>query len=197
MYQTFKMMKSILTGKEKERSEQELINEYREKLSPNILSYFYCNNTGLIYSISRLYPILDNEDKASFCLQELDNCLRNYNNQFSAKFTTYFTVCYKNRLLSESEKLLTNKRKSLLNYTNIDDMVDNVDLSIEDIELYDNDILLETYNLSEQEKKQCKLLNMGYTIKEIAKILKTAEITIYKRNTRIKQKILNFDINFV
>ena len=35
---------------------------------------------------------------------------------------------------------------------------------------------------------------MGYTIKEIANILKLAPVTIYKRNDIIKQKISNSNI---
>ena len=85
MYQTLKMMKSILNGKECKVDEKELIMEYQEKLSPNILAYFYCNNFGLILQISKSYSLLSGEDIASFCLQELDLSIINKTNSKNIK----------------------------------------------------------------------------------------------------------------
>ena len=65
----------------------------------------------------------------------------------------------------------------------------------EDIHINDTNTLLNEYNLTDTEKQQCKLLNMGYTIKEIARKLNLSQIAIYKRNSIIKQKILNSNIN--
>lgn len=191
MEETLKMMKQILTGKECKVDETELINQYKEGLYPNILAYFYCNNYTIICKTNALYSIITDEDKASFCLQELDKCLLNYNSNNNAKFITYFLKCYKNRLRTETELLNTLKRKVNINYENLDEfsMISN-DIEIEDINFLDK------YELTKQEKFQCKLLNMGYTIKEIAKIYKLTPIAIYKRQEKIKQKILNYNINF-
>lgn len=191
MYKTLTMMKSILNGKEKEENEIELIKKYKQGLYPNILAYFYINNFGLISNISQLYPIINNEDKASFCLQELDNCLQNYDETKQIKFITYFYTCLKNRFLMETNQLLTYKRKALIDY----ELIDNLEIESE-IDIDNIDYLLDNYNLSENEKKQCKYINAGYTLKEIANKLKLKPITIYIRQNKIKQKILKMNINF-
>ena len=87
---------------------------------------------------------------------------------------------------------VTNKRKSLIDY----EQIDNLHLySHEEICLDNIDIILDEYNLTISEREQCKLLNMGYTIKEIAARFKLSTITIYKRNLNIRQKILKSNIN--
>ena len=192
MRETLNMMKSIIIGKEKSIPERKLIEEYKDNLSPNILAYFYVCNFGLIYKISNNYPIIADEDKASFCLQEIDKCLQTYDLNSDTKFITYFMKCYKRRLFSEAQMLNHKVRKANLFCEDINDVniSDNISL------ITDEDFILNNYDLTSDEIKQCKLLNSGYTIKEIAKILKLAPITIYKRNCRIKEKILKFDINF-
>ena len=184
MYETLKMMKSILNGKEEKVNEKELIKEYQEKLSPNILAYFYVNNFGLILQISKNYPLLLNEDVASFCLQELDLSLQSYNLESSNKFITYFGKRFKNLLRTNLEKMQMQKRKANIfckelsyNYTN--------NLEIEDI-----DLLLDNYNLSNKEKLQSKLKLAGYTFREIAKLFNCSNITILRNNKKIKEKIL-------
>ena len=188
MQETLKMMKSILTGEEGKVDEKELIKEYQEKLSPNILAYFYSDNYGLFCKINTLYPIINEEDKASFCLQELDKCLLEYN--FSTKFMTYFCKCYKNRLRMETEKLMTYKRRINITISNID----NSNLIEESNIIENEELLLNQYNLNNKEKEQCKLLNAGYTITEISNILKVKPITLYKRLEKIKQKVLTSNI---
>lgn len=188
MQETFKMMKEILTGKEGKVLEKNLIAEYQEFLSPNILAYFYVRNFGLICKISNQYSIITNEDKASFCLQELDKCLQNYDLESNIKFITYFGKCYQRRLWAEKEMLNHKVRKVNMFCKDIDDLEVSNTTDI----ITDEDLILSNYSLTEEEIKQCKLLNMGYTIKEIAKIFKLAPITIYKRNDRIKQKILSY-----
>ena len=86
MNETLKMMKSILIGKEDTKDEIELINEYKENLSPNILAFMYVSNFGIIKSIADIWVKLDDADKASFCLQELDKALRTYKLDSNIKF---------------------------------------------------------------------------------------------------------------
>ena len=191
MRNTLELMKRILSGKEENIDEIDLIKEYQEKLSPNILAYFYCSNFGIISKTALNYPIISNEDKASFCLQELDKALRIYQLNSNAKFITYFISCFKNRLRMETEQLLTQKRKVFLYVDTLEEDTIKRDVNLEDI-----DLILSNYDLDAEEKEQCKLLQIGYTVKEIAQILKTSVITIYKRNAKIKQKILNSNINY-
>jgi len=192
MQETLKMMKSILTGKESKVNEIQLIKEYQEKLSPNILAYFYSNNYGLLCKINTLYPIINEEDKASFCLQELDKCLLTFNTDLNIRFMTYFSKCYKNRLCIESNLLNMQKRKANINCLDIENL-QILSLDIMD-SINDENLILDNYNLTSKEKYHCKLLNAGYSINEISNILKLKPITIYKRLEKIKQKILNSSI---
>ena len=182
------MMKNIVTVKEKELSEIELISEYQKTLSGNILAYMYVSNFGAILTIANNYPQFDDADKASFCLQELDKCLRNFDLNSNNKFITYFFVCYKNRLRGELSLLLTQKRRLNLNFKSEpeENLVSDNNIAFNDI-----DMILSEYNLNEKEKKHCKLLNAGYTIKEISKKFNITVQGVYFNNNRIKQKILN------
>lgn len=186
MKETLKMMKSVLIGKEGTKDENELIKEYKENLSPNILAYFYVHNFGFIEHVSNLYPKLDSEDKASFCLQELDKCLKNY--EFSnAKFITYFITCYKRRLWAENEMLLHNNKKILLNCEILDDAVCNF---YED-EYFSIEQFAKNYNLTRDEELYCNLYNSGYSTKDIAGMLKKSVQFIYRKRKNILKKIEN------
>lgn len=189
MKNTYEMLKTLLIGNEKELSEKEVILQYQEKLSPNILAYFYCNNFGMISMVSRLYPLLSDEDKASFCLQELDKCLQDFDTSRELKFMTYFIKCYKNRLRNECGFLFSLSKKAMVNYMEIPDDENSFDNYI-DMDCNNVDLILSNYNLTELEKTQCKLLNIGYTIKDIAKMSGISPMAIYKRFRKIKQKIL-------
>lgn len=185
MKETLKMMKSILNGKESTKDENELIEEYKESLSPNILAYFFVHNFGLISKTGKLYPMLCDEDKASFCLQELDKALHNYKSG-NSKFITYFIKCYKRRLWAENQMLLHNNRKSFLNCENLDDINDYY----ED-EYFSIDEFCKNYNLSSDEKFYCNLYNYGYSTKDIASMVKKSIQCIYKKRKNILQKIEN------
>lgn len=187
MEETLKMMKRILNGKENKLDENELIREYQEGLYPNILAYFYVNNFGLIYKTSKLYSKLDDEDKASFCLQELDKCLQSYKSDIGVTFATYFVTCYKYRLNNAVTALNSNKRKIIHNCINIDDLqAISTENCIEDF-----DIICNEYELTIQEKQHCRLRLAGYTLKEISKLLRISSSAVCQRNSKIKKKILN------
>lgn len=190
MEETLKMMKSILTGKEGKVDEKELIKEYQEKLSPNILAYFYSNNFGLIYNLSKKYSNLLDEDKASFCLQELDKCLQNFSLDRNIKFITYFLTCYTYRL----NNLYYTKNYTYDKFNTVE--LEKVNCSYDIDTFTDENGILNQYNLTQREKLQCKLLNIGYSFKEISTILKVSESAVSQKNAIIKQKILNTYLSF-
>lgn len=182
MYETLKMMRQIITGKEKDTDEKELIQQYKENQYPNILAYFYIKNFGMIQNAD-LTDYLSLQDKASFCLQELDNCLYNYDLNSDSSFNTYFMKCFKNRLRTEKGHQYTQKRKA--------------NILIEDIYEYSNTLSyvedyfsLDNYNLTDKEKEFCKLKQYGFNVREIARYFKLSIPRIYKINDKIKQKIL-------
>ena len=192
MEETYKMLREILIGKEETINEKILIKQYQDELCPNILAYFYCDNYGLIYNVSEFYPYISSEDKASFCLQELDKCLQKFNRK-DIKFSTYFIKCYRNRLNTETKLVLAQKRKSIL-FT--EELLDEKLCKVSNVEIENLDIILDSYKLDDKEKQQCKLINDGYTLRDISKILNKSESFIWKTNSIIKQKILNSGIDF-
>lgn len=155
MNETLKMMKSILLGYEKELTFEELLNEYRQNLNPNFLAFMYVANYGVIYQTSRNYSMLSEDDKSSFCLQELDKALRTFDTSKDVKFITYFLCCYKNRLRTEIERLHSHS-----NYSNY--MIDNIDDYANILQYNDKyDILdLNRYNLTESQLTQCRLIDL-------------------------------------
>ncbi len=184
MNETLAMMKSILLGYENDITFEQLLNEYRRHLNPNYLAYLYISNYGVIYQTSRNYSMLNEDDKASFCLQELDKCLHTFDTTKEVKFITYFLVCYKNRLRTESEKLSLNINKANYVTSNLEDY--------KDILQYDDvyDVLdLGNYNLSNSQLLQCRLIEQGYSFKEIAKLLNVSIQYIYQQNKNISKKI--------
>lgn len=184
MYETLEMMKSILNGKECKVEEKELIKEYQNKLSPNILAYFYVNNFGLILQIREKYPLLLDEDIASFCLQKLDKCLQTYD--YKNKLSTYFYKVFNNKLSEENKKLTRNKRKININIRNIEDYKEK--LFYNDINFFD----INSYNLTDEEKNQIDYLTKGFTKKDIIKKCNYSISKFYSINKNIKEKLLNF-----
>ena len=170
MMNTFQMMNSILLGNEGGKNLDSLINEYRETKSPNILAYLFTSNFGLLLNISNAYPDLDENDKASFCLQELDNCIYNYDKDI-AQFMTYFAKCYKNRLRAENGLVHMNKRKIRFELSALDDSAE-----YENQKYYDDyftfDQFKNDYNLTDTEVKFCKLKFLGYSQLDISKMWK-------------------------
>lgn len=184
---TLEMMKQVLNGKEKNLSEIELISLYQKTLSSNLLAYMFVNNYGIITTISKPFVIINDQDKASFCLQELDKALRTFDNNKKVKFTTYFIDLYKARLIQENHSLQYDKRKIMNDVTELDSIVET-SYKIDDY-FADENNLLDNYNLTEDEKKHCRLLNRGYSIKELSRIFNKSLALIYQRNNKIKKKI--------
>lgn len=182
MYGTLNMMRQIITGKEKDTDEKELIKEYQGNSNPSILAYFYVEHFGVIQRASNMYNLITAEDKASYCLQELDKSLHTYKLDSSNLFITYFSKCYKNRLRMETEQLQTLKRKANIIIENIYEYSDTLS--------YSDEVLLDSYDLTEREKLYCELKESGYSIKEIAHLLKLSIARIYEINDIIKGKIL-------
>ena len=183
MRETLRMMKSIITGKEKQRKEIDLIEEYQDSLTPNILAYMFVSNFGIITNISNNWLKLDDADKVSFCLQELDKALRTYKLDSNIKFITYFRKLYINRLRTETEAINTNKRKIHLYFNELKEEDIDSNLVVEDINL-----ILDNYQLDKEERAQCLLLNQGYKIKEIAIMMHKSISRIYQINNEIRRK---------
>lgn len=179
------MMKTIIMGKEKELTDRELIMIYKQNKAPNILAYMFISNFGMFEIISNKWSMLDETDKASFCLEEINKALMNFDLEKNIKFSTYIFTCFNNRLRSETELINCQKRKSLLFSTECDDNTAQTELAFEDVNL-----ILEEYKLNENEKQQCILTSAGYTLKEMTKMLNKTTRQLTYSNLKIREKIL-------
>lgn len=184
MKETLKMMRSIIVGYEKDKTINELLQEYKDNESPNILAYLYVTNFGVIQKFADKYKMIDTQDIASYSLQELDKAIKQYDFNSDCKFITFFVAYLKNRLRSEQELLMKHVR--FANYFNEDlDSLHNIASDFE-FDLFD----LDDYDLSEDEKNQCKMLIDGYSVSEIAEAFRLTKMSIYKRNRKIGKKLM-------
>lgn len=186
MEETLKMLKTILLGYEENISLEELLHEYQKTLKPNLLAGMFIKHYKTICNVAEKYKMLNKDDCASFCLQELNDCMLNYSFNKKCSFITYFVTCFANRLRMETEQLLTDIRYS--NYITED--IDNC------LDLCDTKNVFDSYDyitscLTKQEVAHCKLLYMGYTNKELSNILKVSVQYIYTLNKKIGKKLLN------
>lgn len=178
------MLQTILLGYEENILFEELIHEYKKTLKPNLLAYAFVKYYKTICKVTECYKLLHKEDCASFCLQELDSCMLNYSFDKSCSFITFFVACYKNRLRTEQEQLYTNIRyanyitEDLAKYENILTTLDEYDF-----------VNLNKYNLTDKEKKHCELISLGYSNKEIAKILNVSIQYVSQLTANIRKKL--------
>lgn len=178
------MLQTILLGYEENILFEELIQEYKKTLKPNLLAYVFVKYYKTICNVAECYKLLHREDRASFCLQELDSCMLNYSFDKNCSFITFFVACYKNRLRTEQEQLYTNLRYA--NYITDDfQKYENILVKIDDYDFLD----LNKYNLTAKEKKHCELLTLGYSNKEIAKILNVSIQYVSQLTANIRKKL--------
>lgn len=187
MLGTLEMMKSIVTGKEKELSTEELVKQYQIGLNPNILAYLYIDNFAYIYRLAQKYPKLSMSDKASFCLQSLDTALRTYKFDKNTKFTTYFFNGFMYKLNSENKVFCRRQKKFNYTMVNFSECFNDY---VEDL-YFDNLDILNTEKLNKQEKLQGRLTYMGYSVKEIAKCFNLSKTAIYQRNKKIREILVD------
>lgn len=183
MRETLKMMRCAVLGYEHTVSINELLQEYKEKQSPNILAYLYVSNYGLFEQAAKTYKLLDTQDIASYGLQELDNAIKQYDFNSNCKFITFFVACLKNRLRTEQSRLFNNMRRA--NYYTEDISILN-DLE-SDFEFDDFDV--DELPLNDQEKRHVQLIIDGYSSAEIARMFNISKTAICKRNAKISKKL--------
>ena len=184
MRETLKMMRELIVGYEKDKEFEELLREYRELQSPNILAYLFVKNYGLISTFSREYPLLDTQDIASYSLQELDKALTQFVPEKDCGFNTFYGACLKNRFRSEQGLLQTDLRYANYCTEDFENHLELEDVNF-DFELFD----LNNYSLTSKEKEQCKLYLEGYTTMEIAKLLNITKQGAYFRKQQIGKKL--------
>lgn len=188
MIGTLEMMKGIIEGKEKELNEKDIIKNYKFNNNSEALAFMFVKCFGVATMISSTFKEIDEQDKASFCLSTLDKALRYYDKSKGTKFTTYFCHIYKLKLIKETEFLKCDKRRRL---NDMEDISECTEYKTEDVYFLNVDDIAKNYDLTQKEKKHLQLLDDGYTLKQISDKLQLSMASIYKRNSLVKNKILN------
>lgn len=182
MYNTLKFLYPLIDGHYEVLTLEELAEEYQIKLDPKILATAYEGIIKLAIIIKNKYWGLTEEDYASFCLERLDFCLRNYDITSTAKFATYFCKVYGNKLREETERLNYKKRKCILESIN-----ELINVGVEDT--YNLIEMLLPDTLTTNEYKLCKLESEGYDRAYCAKELGVSKMTIHNMEKSLRVKL--------
>lgn len=179
MLKTLALLKPFVTEELGRCSLNDLALQYQAQPDPRILATAYNKIYKLATVVKNQYWGLNEDDVASFCLEELDKCLRSYNG--SSQFTTYFCTVFRNKLRTETESLNYKKRKCILESIN-----DLINIGVEDT--YNLIELLLPNTLTDKEYKLCMLESEGYSSRECAEIIGCSVMTIsnMKKSLRIK-----------
>lgn len=187
---TLKMLLTIVRDEDKQKTMEQLSQEYQQNLNPCILAITFDKVFNLINSISENYYGLSSADVASYALDELDYCLLNYE-ESKAKFTTFYTTILKNRLRHETQKLNAQKRKTIFYTTTFDNLAEDVLKT--DIE-YDFMINLKSYRLTEKEQEYCRLLSEGWTNSDIAKKFGVTSMALSHMRKKLRIKFAGYTL---
>ena len=161
----------------------EIYNRYK-----SLVKYF-CRNLFLIGA--------ESEDMVQEGMLGLFNAVSSYS-EGQSSFSTYATVCIKNKLLSAVKKYSNNKN-SVLNNTVSTEVLDNLQIfanTPEDFVLFkENGKELKnklTEQLSKTENKVLKLFLEGLSYEEIAEKTGVKIKSVDNALTRARKKIINF-----
>ena len=194
MQNTYKTMQTLRTSKFDNMSLEELAGCYNEELNPSILATAFCHTYALSLQVAGKFFGLCSADIASYALESLDQCLQTFDADKYSKFSTYYYTIFKNRLRTETQSLSTQKRKAIFHSDSLTSLVEN-GFDIADEAAGFMQIIpivmqtLGTFNLSANELKYCKLVMIGYTNSDIAKLLGVSTMTISNIRKRLRIKL--------
>jgi len=183
MYSTLKMMVTITTEKELGLSYESMAVEYQRGLNPAILAAAFKNLFNMINNEYNRCSYIDEEDAASFSLEELDYALQSFDSE-KASFTTYFFRLLRNRFTQENKKMDTNRRKTI-KYAHY--MEDGEDIPTQLETAIELEEFIES-TLTPKQKEYFSYLSQGYNVPEIAKIFKVTVEAIYPLVRKLKME---------
>lgn len=184
MNSTYKLLVPLMDSRYDLLSLEELAEEYQLKGDARVLAVAFDKIYKLAIIIKNKYWGLTEEDYASFCLERLDFCLRNYCIDRPANFATYFCTVYGNKLREETESLNRKKRKCIL-----ESIHDLIDVGVEDT--YNLIEMMLPNTLTKNEYKLCLLESKGYTKKDCAEILGVSKMTIHNWEKSLQVKLVD------
>jgi DNA-binding CsgD family transcriptional regulator len=169
--------------------------QYQNNSDPICFSFVFCKLYPYMITQVAKFFYLTSEDKASFCVEELNKAMKDFDFFKANRVQTVFSLYLYNRLRQESSDLSYDKRKA--NNTSIGyDESGYTDQTYQDISFENIEILesLASSNLSDKELKYCSLIikNSGKIIDtDIASILGITSAGVnYIKNSLTKKIIM-------
>lgn len=194
-YKNFKQLSTLYYNQEADINY--VVLDYQMTKDPVCLAFVFCKLYPYMVTVVNRYYYLTDEDKSSFCVEELSKTMKDYSYSKKTKVQTLFSKYLTNRLRSETENLSYDKRKA-------DNVTDNYEYKVKTHvyveEQYDHieylESLRENPSLSVNELMYCELVvSNGNKIKDtdIAKTLgiSSAAITYIKESLTKK---LNYTV---
>lgn len=214
MENTLKMFKSLDSKSLYKYTYEELCLQYKSNQNPQILANVFIRVYDLINKCASKFFIFSSNDVSSISVTTLDYCLQNFDNDYSAKFTTYYySILYK-KFNTELKSQYYNKRKAntIWNINIFPDTSsfcpkDDCDSIFEvvgaDESIYDSSKDFETNlitymtinnstQLSDKEKQCCNyIMNSGHKCfkSEIAEALNISRPTLYSIFDSLNKKL--------
>lgn len=161
MINTFENFKTLATMVENGTTFEELSEMYKKDRRPEYIAYVYIKLFKGMHQVSQVCSQINSADKASYLVETIHKTLLTYNMDKPYKYSTFLRTSYKNRLISEYRSLTSNKNSANYQADSYESMLDagqyNPDYSDNHSNIEIEEIL-ETTNLTENERKVCKVI---------------------------------------
>jgi DNA-binding CsgD family transcriptional regulator len=112
MMETYKQLKDLAALYQGTEDTNLIALQYQEEEDAILLAYTFCKHFGLTVTQCEKYFGLNQDDLASFALEELHKAMMNYRPDGGAKLVTLYSRFLNNRLRTETTNLTYDKRKS-------------------------------------------------------------------------------------
>jgi hypothetical protein len=194
----------------RELTDEECAQLYKQEENPIYLATMFTRHFAMLTQVSNKYWGVTEEDRASFCLEEVHRALLNFLPNKNARFFTFLHSCLCNRFRAETQALNADKRKTLAHatsfYADKETTVKQGDVQKDGDAEYETVIVdktkhteklelllcVEESNLSEKEKAFCRYAlenNVYATDTDFAKQQSISSAAVFYIKQSLKEKI--------
>ena len=203
MLETYKMFSNIRVAEYSGLTNEQLALAYQaEDLKPEILAEMYCRNYAILYKVSSKYFSINDDDKASIIVMDLNDTMQYYSEDNGVKYLTFALYSITEKLSVFVTKQHRKKRILVGQELSLDNITEDNDSSIGDNTYFENicdergydltelSCVINVANLTLNEKKVCYLyMSNTYTKDEIAEKLNVTRQTVYHIIASLQNKL--------
>lgn len=165
MIETYKNFKEIAQLNE-EALNVEMVNNYKETQDMTVLAKVYVKHFAFFIRISEKFFNITEQDKASCIVEEIHKALMDYDASRGVQIQTLVTKYVNNRLMGATQRENYQRRKintlsdSYEKLAKIDAMPE---VAVEDSSTLETLSVLDTLNLSDNERRYCEIILLDKT----------------------------------